>query len=125
MGYGRKPCRAGLRWSLDAKCAALFGMPSRGRRPERVAFWRKFQAFPEGPLRLVHLDRSMTWIIISIPLMLLAIAIAVLPVLLTTIWESRGQRAGVAVSSTERKPAPANPFGPQRTALTGARPGRH
>jgi hypothetical protein len=41
----------------------------------------------------------MTWIIISIPLMLLAIAIAVLPVLLTTIWESRGQRAGVVVAA--------------------------
>ncbi len=32
--------------------------------------------------------------------MLLATAIAVLPVLLTTIWESRYQRAGVPVATT-------------------------
>jgi hypothetical protein len=51
---------------------------------------------------MVRLNGNMTWIIISIPLMLVAIAIAVLPVLLTTIWESRTQlgSAGLAAGTT-------------------------
>jgi hypothetical protein len=45
----------------------------------------------------------MTWIIVSIPLMVLAVAIAVLPVLLTAIWEARDARPG----SSSAVPAPA------------------
>jgi Protein of unknown function (DUF664) len=44
----------------------------------------------------------------------------------SAIWERRWSQVIAAGDvPTERKPAPANPFGLQRTALKGERPGRH
>jgi hypothetical protein len=57
----------------------------------------------------------MTWIIVSIPLMVLAIAIAVVPVLLTAAWEAHGQQVGrpalaASASTTVRGHAPTREF---------------
>jgi hypothetical protein len=49
----------------------------------------KFQGTAEWRLSLRPHDEPMTWLIISMPIMLLAIAIAVLPVLLMSISEAR------------------------------------
>ncbi len=49
----------------------------------------KFQGPLEGQRSLRPQDEAMTWIIVSIPVMLLAIAIAVLPVLLMSVSEAR------------------------------------
>lgn len=35
----------------------------------------------------------MTWIIVSVPLLVLAVAVAVVPVFLTAVWESRREQA--------------------------------
>jgi flagellar basal body-associated protein FliL len=43
----------------------------------------------EGRRSLHPHDETMTWILISIPVMLLAVAIAVLPVLLMSVSEAR------------------------------------
>ena len=49
----------------------------------------KFQGPLEGQRSLRPHDDAMTWIIVSIPAMLLAVAIAVLPVLLMSVSEAR------------------------------------
>jgi hypothetical protein len=56
---------------------------------ERKLVQMKFQGHMEARRSLRPHDVAMTWIIVSIPAMLLAIAIAVLPVLLMSVSEAR------------------------------------
>ncbi len=57
----------------------------------------------------------MTWIIVSVPLMVLAIAIAVVPVLLTAGWEARRREAAHPAWAVAGPPAtaPGRPSGPE------------
>jgi hypothetical protein len=63
--------------------------PGQWHRDRAGEVQREFQGSLEGDRSLEPQDYSMTWIIISIPLMLVAIAIAVLPVLLMSVSEAR------------------------------------
>lgn len=89
-------------------CEGLTIVAESGERADSYRSWREscflteFQGRFEGTLSLGPDDKGMTLLIVSIPLMVLAVAVAVLPVLLMSIREARRGQEGTSAPSTSR-----------------------